>query len=83
MWSKIPKPGAKGLRCQVLVKRDGEMVICMRPAKRYEFIRPPVAHWIEPIQPPTETICACVAHHRKMVNEGADLTLTSKRKVIA
>lgn len=82
MWSKRLKPGAKGLRCQVLVTRDGELVICMRPAKKYEIQRPAVAHWIAPIQPAPETICCCVGHLRKLAEEGADLTLIDRRRKV-
>jgi hypothetical protein len=80
MWSKRPKPGGKGLRCTVGVLRDGEVVPCDRPAKRYQYEQPEVAHWIAPIKPEVVAFNCCIAHLRKFANEGAMLERLDTRK---
>ena len=80
MWSKRPKPGMKGIRCTVTVKRDGEQVPCDRPAKRFRYGQPEVAHWVAPLKPEAVEVNCCIGHLRKLVNEGARLEQIDNRK---
>jgi hypothetical protein len=80
MWSKRPKPGGKGLRRQIKVNRDGSDVACDRPAKRFKYEQPEVAHWIAPLKPEAAMLDCCIGHLRKLVNEGARLEQVDMRR---
>ena len=83
MWSKRPKPGGKGLRCEIEVRRGTEMVRCDRPAKRFRQEQRECAHWISPFRTEVAVIDLCVGHLRKLVNDGFDLERVDRRKVKA
>jgi hypothetical protein len=80
MWSKRPKPGGKGLRCQVTVRRDGQLVPCDRPAKRYRKIVQPVAAWVKNLVPYESDLNCCIGHLRKLLSEDVDLERVDLRK---
>ena len=78
MWSKTPKPGGKGLRCKIHVQRNGELVPCDRPAKRYgQTVK---AFWDDSQPLDVGTIDCCMGHARKLENQGVTLTKVDRRR---
>ena len=68
------------MRCKIAVRRDGAIVSCDRPAKRYCKYVQPVADWLKNLVPDESVIDCCIGHCRKLQEQGADLTLIDRRK---
>jgi hypothetical protein len=78
MWSKIPKPGGKGLRCKIYVQRNGEMLPCDRPARRYgQQVK---AFWNEGQLMDTGCIDCCENHAMQLRKQAVILTLIDRRR---
>ena len=74
MWTKRPKPGGKGLRCNIYVGRKGEAVLCGRPARRYGCSK----YGLD-----LGTIDCCVNHRAMYERQRITLTLIDRRKRVA
>jgi hypothetical protein len=71
MWGKRPKPGGKGLRCQILVARGKATVSCERPARRY--ICEKRSFYLG-------TVDVCTGHKAAHERQGITMTRMDRRK---
>lgn len=78
MWSKVPRPGGKGLRCTIHVQRGVDMERCDRPARRYgQEVR---AFWDADRIQDLGCIDCCKEHARKLQSQGFILTIVDRRR---
>jgi hypothetical protein len=79
MWSKIPKAGGKGLRCKIYVQRQGELVPCDRPARKYG--QQVSAFWNDGELLDLGSIDCCLNHADALRRQNLTLTLIDRRRV--